>query len=334
MAEADAKTKKRKKRVVVDVATATRPNLFLIGAPKAGTSALAEALAQHPAVFLPRLKEPRYFDARVYYDYPEDYPRRDLADYLGFYAEPEAATATYRLDASTFNMYSRDSINDILSVSPDAKFLISLRDPLSAAKSMQAQRLKYIDLDLREISDEFCRCWQLSLKRREGARHVFPRRCRRRFLFRYDLLFDYERYVPAIVDLVGAERLHILRYEALRDEPVAELRAIAQFLGLAWPEPPVPGRVNESYVVRPSLRDRLVCTIANLSIGPAARLGYSGKDIQKVKRRWLQRDPPRSAIVPDKPTRCDDEVRAFFRRTYAFLQEIDRGQWRPGARNG
>ena len=37
------------------------PDFFLIGAPKAGTSALHAALAQHPGLFLSRVKEPKYY---------------------------------------------------------------------------------------------------------------------------------------------------------------------------------------------------------------------------------------------------------------------------------
>ena len=37
------------------------PNLFVIGAAKAGTTALYYYLAQHPQVFLSRVKEPEFF---------------------------------------------------------------------------------------------------------------------------------------------------------------------------------------------------------------------------------------------------------------------------------
>src|SRR5688572_9882279 len=37
------------------------PNLFIIGAMKAGTSSLHEYLHQHPQIFMSRFKEPQYF---------------------------------------------------------------------------------------------------------------------------------------------------------------------------------------------------------------------------------------------------------------------------------
>ena len=37
------------------------PDFFLIGAPKAGTSALHAALARHPGLYLSPVKEPKYY---------------------------------------------------------------------------------------------------------------------------------------------------------------------------------------------------------------------------------------------------------------------------------
>ena len=38
-----------------------RPNFFIVGAPKCGTTSLDEYLRQHPNVFISRPKEPHYF---------------------------------------------------------------------------------------------------------------------------------------------------------------------------------------------------------------------------------------------------------------------------------
>ena len=43
-----------------------KPNLFIIGAPKCGTSALAHYLSEHPKVFFSNPKEPFYLST----DYP------------------------------------------------------------------------------------------------------------------------------------------------------------------------------------------------------------------------------------------------------------------------
>ena len=40
------------------------PNFFVIGAPKAGTTALYESLSQHPEIYMPALKEPHFYSHR------------------------------------------------------------------------------------------------------------------------------------------------------------------------------------------------------------------------------------------------------------------------------
>ncbi|HEX2249085.1 MAG TPA: sulfotransferase domain-containing protein, partial [Gemmatimonadales bacterium] len=40
---------------------AKKPNFFIVGAPKCGTTALYEYLRLHPHVFMPELKEPHFF---------------------------------------------------------------------------------------------------------------------------------------------------------------------------------------------------------------------------------------------------------------------------------
>jgi hypothetical protein len=39
----------------------TLPDFLVIGAPKAGTTALHAALARHPQLYLSKVKEPKYF---------------------------------------------------------------------------------------------------------------------------------------------------------------------------------------------------------------------------------------------------------------------------------
>ena len=43
-----------------------KPNFFVVGAPKCGTTALYQYLAQHPDVFLPETKEVHYFGSDLY----------------------------------------------------------------------------------------------------------------------------------------------------------------------------------------------------------------------------------------------------------------------------
>lgn len=164
------------------------PNLFILGAPKSGTTALANNLSQHQEIYISKQKEPRYFDSHTFYDYPI----KSLDEYLKLFNNEEAKKSKYRLDASVFNMYSAQSIKNILSFSSDAKFIIILREPVSASISMHKQRLAYSDTKMRELSENFIECWKMKEDRKAGQN--FPVGCRNKILFRYDALYSYELY--------------------------------------------------------------------------------------------------------------------------------------------
>ncbi|MEP7158169.1 MAG: sulfotransferase, partial [Chloroflexota bacterium] len=71
-----------------------RPDVFIVGAPKTGTSSLHRYLEQHPDVFMSRPKEPGYFAPDVTGARSEDplrYPE-DEDRYLAIFAEAGAAT--------------------------------------------------------------------------------------------------------------------------------------------------------------------------------------------------------------------------------------------------
>ena len=42
-----------------------KPNFLIVGAAKSGTTALAEYLRQHPDIYIPEIKEPRYFISEI-----------------------------------------------------------------------------------------------------------------------------------------------------------------------------------------------------------------------------------------------------------------------------
>tara|TARA_R110002096_G_scaffold206808_3_gene393074 strand:- start:364 stop:1206 length:843 start_codon:yes stop_codon:yes gene_type:complete len=101
------------------------PKLFLIGAQKAGTTTLAHLLNQHPDIVLSDPKEPGYF---------VDPETRGEAWYRSCF--PPALPAVL-LDASTgytmapVQQGGQDAVPArIKAVSPDAKFIYVLRDPV------------------------------------------------------------------------------------------------------------------------------------------------------------------------------------------------------------
>src|ERR1700743_2116444 len=107
----------------------TLPDFLVIGAPKAGTTALHAALARHPGLYLSAVKEPKFFltdgppparggpgDAQTY---REHVWRR--ADYEALFdAAPEG---TLRGESTPLYLYDPDAMRRIRDAIPDAKLI-------------------------------------------------------------------------------------------------------------------------------------------------------------------------------------------------------------------
>jgi len=103
-------------------------NFFIVGAPKAGTTSLYQHLKNIPQIFMSPVKEPNFFSIT---NIPEDHylkpimnSEKYLSRFNGVLNEKifGEATTLYLSDPKTPNL--------ILKKSPNAKILISLRDPV------------------------------------------------------------------------------------------------------------------------------------------------------------------------------------------------------------
>lgn len=109
----------------------TKPNLFIIGAAKCGTTSLHNHLARHPDIFMSEPKEPGFFTPAVGY-YPTD---RDW--YAGLFEN--AGDARYRGESSTHytkHPVLRGAADRIAAyVDERPRFLYLMRDPVERAIS-------------------------------------------------------------------------------------------------------------------------------------------------------------------------------------------------------
>lgn len=111
------------------------PNLFLVGAAKAGTTSVYDELSRHPAVYMSPIKEPHFF-SRI-----EPSPKReaffphvsDQDEYLALFDR----VADQRLvgEASTSYLWDLHAAERIKRIAPESSILIMLRDPVERAYS-------------------------------------------------------------------------------------------------------------------------------------------------------------------------------------------------------
>jgi len=117
-----------------------KPNFFIIGAAKAGTTSLHSYLSQHPEVFLPEIKEPNYFGIDRSINYRNTAHERVLfskynndIEYYALYKEAEGFKAIG--EASVATLYFPKAIHEIKQKLPCSKIIILLRNPVERAYS-------------------------------------------------------------------------------------------------------------------------------------------------------------------------------------------------------
>ncbi len=111
----------------------TKPNLFIVGAPKCGTTFLYHYLKSHPDIYFPEFKEPHFFGS--------DLIRKNNAYNLNLNQYHNLFKTDKKIigEASTFYIFSKNAAKEIYNFNPDAKIIIMLRDLVDLVYSMHSQ---------------------------------------------------------------------------------------------------------------------------------------------------------------------------------------------------
>lgn len=178
-----------------------RPNLFLVGAMKAGTNTLHRLLDAHPDIFMSKKpKEPSWFVGSNS-GKSEDW-------YLGLFSA--AGEVRYVGEASTD--YTRGprlkgAPEKITSYAPDARILYIMRDPLDRALSHYWWDVQY-SAEGRSFKDAASR-----------SREILD-------------VGHYAMQLAPYLDTFGRDRVHVVTLEALTANAPATLAALWGFLDL------------------------------------------------------------------------------------------------------
>jgi hypothetical protein len=201
------------------------PDFFVLGAPKAGTTALHGALARHPQLFMSPVKEPKFFlcdgpppnqggpgDAHSYREWiwrPDDYERL-------FAAAPAGAR---RGESTPFYLADPAALERIQHRVPHARMIAILRDPVDRAYSNWA----HLWADGLETIDDFrAACAEEERRIRAGWAPFW----------RYLETGLYGRQLAQLYSLFPRDQVLVLRYKWLVEEAPRTLDAVCRFLGV------------------------------------------------------------------------------------------------------
>lgn len=195
------------------------PNLFVVGAPKSGTTALCRYLQDHPDVFVCTPKEPHFHSTDLLGGFKGT---RD--DYLALFAP--GGGHRWRVDGSTAYLRSATAIPNILADDPDARFIAMLRNPVDMAFSLHAERIRHFDEDVMSFAEAL----ELEPLRAQGL-HV-PKDCPEPKLLQYRWFCRLGEQVERAMALVPPGNLHLVFFDDFERSPAAEYRRVLGFIGV------------------------------------------------------------------------------------------------------
>ncbi|MCW2790963.1 MAG: sulfotransferase [Nocardioides sp.] len=203
-----------------------QPDFLIIGAPKAGTTALHSALAQHPDVFVTRPKEPKYWlcdDAPppAWVGPGDAHSQQEWvwhrSEYEGLFAPARDDQA--RGESTPFYLWSRAAHRRIAESLPDVRLIAVVRDPIDRAYS----NWMHLWSDGLEPVGDFEAAF--ALQDRRVAEGWAP-------FWRYRDLGRYGAQLEHLVRHVDPARVLVVRYRDIVDEPGPTVDRTCRFLGI------------------------------------------------------------------------------------------------------
>lgn len=268
------------------------PEFFVAGAPKAGTTALHAALAQHPQLYLSAVKEPKFFltdgppptqggpgDVKTY---REHVWRR--SDYEALF-DP-APPGALRGESTPFYLYSQDAQRRIRALIPDARLILILRDPVERAHSNWTHMWS---AGLDPIDDFVAACAAEEDRIAAGWADFW----------RYKRLGLYGEQITHLYQTFAREQVLVLRYGALVADPAGVLDRICAFLevkqGLVTEVP----RENVTAHPRQTRRHQQLARLLRAASAVSSRSsGHPGKAlIDRLEGSLQQGAAPRQALT-------------------------------------
>lgn len=217
-----------------------KPDFFIVGAAKSGTTALQQILDDHPGIYMSPLKEPNFFydDVAI-----KDLRKELLAKLATENAEKwisdgmqgmlwtaylrdeklykkifEKATDKICGEASVSYLYSKNAAKNIFDYNPHSKIIILLRNPSERAWS-HFNMEKRMGLLQNSFINEF----------NKHKNHVNP-------VWGIDPIFlsggFYHNQVKRFLDVFPKDQIFICLYDDFKNNPNKTIHAILKFIGI------------------------------------------------------------------------------------------------------
>ena len=203
-----------------------KPNFFIVGAPKCGTTSLDYYLKQHPEIFVPDVKELHYFGSDLLAKKHPLANKFDEQTYLEFFKENKYAKIIG--EASVMYLFSKKAAQEIHEFNNNAKIIIMLRNPIEMMYSLHSQNLSTCDEDIQD----FGRALDAEKLRKKGE--LIPKKS---LVIQDALLYKsvakYSEQLERYTNIFTEKNIHIMLFDDFIKDTKNEVREVFKFLAVS-----------------------------------------------------------------------------------------------------
>ena len=254
-----------------------KPNFFIIGAPKCGTTSLHYYLSNHSQVTMSTPKEPHYFSTDI-----ENGGIRNMEEYLDCFAHGDKKTLVVG-ESSTLYLYSRVAVQNIYDYDKESKFIVMVRNPIEIAQSFHQVALKVFG----ETETDFEKVWFMEENRIAGKK--IPKGCIDQKLILYGNIAKIGQQIARFLSNIPRDNIHFITYDDFKSSTKHEYKKVLKFLKLSSEVPMNFPLYNKSK----SIKNETVTKLTNYASSLKKRL--------KIKTNFNLANKIHNANVTEQP---------------------------------
>jgi hypothetical protein len=291
---------------------AAKPNFFIAGAPKCGTTALYRYLQPHPNIFMPEIKEPHFFARDL-----GSYPRIQTAEaYDALFAG--AGERHLRVgEASVYYLRSSVAMPAIRAFNPEARIIAMFRNPVDMVYSLHSQLLYVAE----ENVADFETAWRLQERRSRGL--ALPPQIRSPLLVQYADVGRFGSQAQRLLSCFPPEQVKIILYDDFAASPQRVYDEVIAFLDIPHDRRTEFLKINENKAARlgwlrrfsrkppPALREAI----------RSLKRAVGGEGLSAAKKKLVALNTSRERRPPLSP-QLRAELVATFREEVALLSRL------------
>lgn len=268
-----------------------KPNFFLIGAQRAGTTTIHNALKAHPEIFMSAIKEPQYYVAQMLLQKAQLEPevQKEYETYLGKgkYRTTETYESLFNqsdgykiVGESSHYIYRPEVARIIYKDCPNAKILISIRNPVDRFFS-EYQLAKRTGNYSMSFADYYRENKEFAMGKNKLEKGFYASKIRH------------------FIDVFGSDNVKLIIFDDFKVAPMQTLTEILDWLG-----------VNPAYEL-PIVNVQMGGTIKNAWVSYFLKHQGINKVIKAVISSGLLRNRLRQLIYKKTvvPEKMDSELR-------------------------